>query len=112
VAQDAEKYRRKKKATIRAFPQPSEGSRKSELIVTSHEDIRMNATLEFMQVHKRAKTWLKDFKSQRYQRAVVVRDENLAKRLEAHNQAVKEGRSTPENAIESIFGMSIEDGTF
>lgn len=112
VTQDAAKYRRKKKATIRALPQPSEGSRKSEIIVTSHEDICTNATFGFMRIHKRAKAWLKDFKSQRYQRAVVVRDEALMARFEAHTKAVKDETASPEDVIKNIFGITIEDGTF
>lgn len=38
VAQDAVKYRRKKQAVIKTFPQPNEGDHKSELIMISHED--------------------------------------------------------------------------
>ncbi len=112
VAQDAARYRRKEKALVRAFPQPSEGNRKSELIATSHVDIRTNAMLGFMRVHKRARAWLEDFRSQRFQPAAVVRDQALVARFEAHVEAVKDGRATPENAIESIFGKSVVDGTF
>ena len=112
VTQDAAKYRRKKKVAVRAFPQPSEGSRESEIIATSHEDIRMNAILGFMRVHKRAKTWLRDFRSKRYQPAVVVRDDTLMTRFEAHVEAVKCGKTTPEDVIKNVFGKTIVDGTF
>jgi len=112
VTQDAAKYRRKKKAVVRTFPQPSEDNRKSELIATSHEDIRMNAMLGFMRVHKHARAWLKDFRSQRFQRAVVVRNQALVERFEAHIKAVKDGTAATEDAIKSIFGKSIVDGTF
>lgn len=112
VALDAAKYRRKKKAVVRAFPQPSEGDRKSELIAISHEDIRTNAMLGFMRVHKRAKAWLKDFRSQRVQQAVVVRNQAFVARFRAHIKAVKDGNAAPEDAIGSIFGRSVVDGTF
>lgn len=112
VAQDASRYLRKKKVVVRTFPQPSQGERKSEIIATSHEDIRTNATLGFMRLHKRAKAWLKDFRSQRFQPAVVVRDQALMARFEAHAKAVKDGKAAPEDAIKSIFGKSVVDGTF
>lgn len=112
VAEDAAKYRRKRKAVVRAFPQPDEGSRKSELIATSHEDIRTNAKLGFMRIHKHARTWLEDFKSQRLQQAVIVRDQELLHRFESHAKAVKDGQSSQEDVIRSIFGRSVLDGTF
>lgn len=112
VTQDAAKYRRKKKVVVRTFPQASEGGRESELIATSHEDIRTNAILGFMRVHKRAKAWLKDFRSHRYQPAVVVRNEELMNRFEAHVEAVKNGKATAEDAIKNVFGKPVVDGTF
>lgn len=112
VAQDAAKHRRKKKAVIKVFPQPDEGDRKSEIIATSHEDIRTNAMISFMRVHKNAKTWLKKFQAQRYQQATVVRDEVLLERFEAHAEAVKNGKAVPDDAIKSIFGKTVVDGTF
>lgn len=112
VAQYAAEHRRKKKAVVKAFPQPNEGDRKSELIASSQEDIRTNAMLGFMRVHKHAKTWLKNFKSQRYQQATVVRDEVLVARFEAHVKAVTNGKAAPEDAIKSIFGKPVVDGTF
>lgn len=112
VAQDAVKYRRKKQAVIKTFPQPNEGDHKSELIMISHEDIRMNATLGFMRVHKRAKAWLKDFRSQRFQQAAVVRDQAVVARFEAHVKAVKDGKAGSEDAIKTVFGKSVVEGTF
>lgn len=112
VTQAAAKYRRKKKVVVRAFPQPSKGGRKSEIIATSHEDIRTNATLSFMRVHKRAKAWLKDFRSHRFQHAVVVRDEALMARFDAHVEAFKNGKTAPEDIMKNVFGKSVVDGTF
>ncbi len=112
VTQDAAKCRRKKKAVVRAFPQPSEGGRESEIIATSNEDIRTNAILGFMRVHKRAKVWLKDLRSHRFQPAVVARDEALITRFEAHVEAVKNGKAAPEDVIKNVFGKPIVDGTF
>lgn len=112
VVQDAAKYRRKKKAVVKAFPQRNEGDRKSELIATSREDIRTNAMLSFMRIHKHGKTWLKNFRAQRYQQAAVVRDEALVARFNAHVKAVKDGKAFPEDSIKSIFGRPVLDGTF
>lgn len=112
VTQDAMKYRRENKVVVRTFPQAREEGRESEIIATSHKDIRTHAKLGFMRVNKRAKAWLKDFKSHRFQPAVVVRNEELTARLDAHIEAVKNGKARPEDAIKSIFGKNIEDGTF
>lgn len=112
VTQDAARYRRKKKAIVRAFPQPSEGERESEIIATSHEDIRTNVKLDFMRVHKHAKAWIKDFRSYRLQPAVVVRDEVLITRFEAHVEAVKNGKASSEDVIKNVFGKPIVDGIF
>lgn len=112
VAQDAAKYRRKKKVVVKAFPQANEGDRNSELIATSREDIRTGAMLGFMRVHKRPKTWLKNFNAQAYQQAAVVRDEAIVARFEAHVKAVKGGKTAPEDVIKNIFGKPVVDGTF
>jgi len=112
VAQDAVKCRRKKKTVTATFPQPDNGNRKSELIMTSHEDIRLNVTLSFMRVHKRAKTWLKDCRSQRFQQAVYVRDKDAVAQFDAHYDAVKAGTAAPDDIFKSMFGKSVVDGTF
>ncbi len=112
VTQDAARYRRKKKAVVRVFPQPSETDHKSEIVMTSHEDIRTNALLGFMRVHKRAKTWFNNLRSQRYQPAVVMRDQELVMRYETHIKAVKDGKADHMDAIKSIFGKAVVDGTF
>jgi hypothetical protein len=112
VAQDAARYRRKKKAVVKAFPQPSKGNQQSDIIATSHVDIRTNATLGFMRVHKRARSWLEVFRSRRLQPAVVLRDEALVAKFEAHVKAFQEGKAAPEDSIKSIFGKSVVDGTF
>jgi hypothetical protein len=112
VTQDAAKYRRKKKSVVKTFPQPSKGSRKTEIIATSREDIRTNAILGFIRVHKRAKVWLKEFRSHRFQPAVVIRDKALMTRFEAHVEAVKNGKACTEDVIKSVFGKTVEDGTF
>ena len=112
VAQDAAKYRRKKKVVVKAFAQANEGDRNSELIATSREDIRTGAMLGFMRVHKRANTWLKNFNAQTYQQATVVRDEAIVARFEAHIKAVKGGKTVPEDVIKNIFGKTVVDGTF
>lgn len=112
VAQEASRYRRKKKVVIRTFPYKSQGDQKSELIATSREDIRTNAVLGFMRVHKRAKNWLKDFISREFQPPVVVRDQALLARYEAHVKAVKDGKAAPEDIVKSIFERPVVDGTF
>lgn len=112
VAQDAIRLRRKKKVEVKAFPQPDESGRKSEIIATSHQDIRTNAMLSFMRVHKNAKSWLRKFQAQRYQQVAVVRDEALMERFEKYTEAVKKGEAVQEDAIKCIFGRSVLDGTF
>lgn len=112
VTEDAAKYRRRTKAKVAVFPQPDEGNRKSEPIATSHEDIRTNATLSFLRIHKHAKTWLDKLKSQRFQPAVIVRNREFMSRFESHTEAVKAGKSSHDDAIQSIFGRSVVDGTF
>jgi hypothetical protein len=112
VTEDAAKFRREKKAVVRAFPQPNEGSRESELVAISYEDIRTNATLGFMRIHKHARAWLENFRSQRLQQAAIVRNPELVARFETHVQAVKDGKATSEEVITNMFGKPIADGTF
>jgi hypothetical protein len=65
-----------------------------------------------MRVHKRAKAWLRDFRSHRFHPAVVVRDEEHITRFEAHVEAVKNRKADPEDVIKNVFGKPIVDGTF
>ncbi len=112
VAQQAKKYRRKKKGVVKVFSQLGQANRTSEIIATFHQDIRTHVTLSFMRIHKNARTWLKKFRAQRYQQVAVVRNEPLMERFQAHANAVKESKAAHEDAIKSIFGKSVVDGTF
>ena len=112
VTEEAAKYRRKRKGVVETFPLDDGKNRKSELIATHHEDVRTNASLSFLRVHKHAKAWEENFKAQRQQRAVVVRSAQAIQRLKAHEQAVREGRATESGAIQAVYGKTVVDGTF
>jgi hypothetical protein len=112
VAEAGVRSRRTEKGSVTAFPQRGEGTRNSEIIATSHVDIRAPVQLSFMRIHKHAKHWLENMKAQRYKPAVVVRDETLMKRFDEYARALKTGKAQPEDAIKHIHGKTVADGTF
>jgi hypothetical protein len=112
VAGAGVRYRRNTKGTVMAFPQSDDGTRRSEIIATSHVDIRAPVKLSFLRIHKQARHWLAKTMAQRYQPAVVVRDEALVKRFNDYAAALKRGNAQPEDAIMHVHGRTITDGTF
>jgi hypothetical protein len=84
----------------------------SEIIGTSNVDIRTDASLDFLRVHKRGSSWLTAFRALRRQPVAVVRDADLLRRFEAHRDGVMAGRAAPEDVIPAVFGRKIVDDTF
>lgn len=93
VVESGLRYRRSAKGIVTAHPQPDEGTKKSEIIASSHVDIRAPVQLSFLRIHKHAKQWLDSLRAQRYQPAVVVRDLAVMKRFDEHEDAVKAGKA-------------------
>lgn len=112
VRDHATKFRRTEKSHVISFEGPERDGETSQIIGTSNVDIRTDASLDFLRVHKRGSAWLTDFKSQRQQPIGVVRDEALLRRFENHRDAVLTGQAAPENVIPTVFGRVIEDNTF
>ena len=113
VREHAEQFRRTRKSNVVAFeekPEPDGGT--SQIIGTSNVDIRTDASLDFLRIHKLGGSWLAAFCSQRRQPVHVVRDEALLQRFEAHRDDVMAGRAAPEDVIPAVFGRRIADDTF
>lgn len=112
VSEQAMWYRRSKKADVRVVAEKQEQAGKSEIVQTSHQDIRTDAKLQFLHIHKNAKRWLRAFEEERYQKAVVVRNDQLLKRFELHEKEARESKAKFEDMVFAIYGRKIEDGTF
>lgn len=112
VSEQAMRYRRSNKANVKVVAVDRTGKENSEIIQTSHQDITTDAELQFLRVHKQAKRWLSSFKEVRFQKAVIVRDEQIIDRFESHNKAIREGRANFEEMIFSVYGKHIEEGSF
>lgn len=70
-------FMRNKKTDLKVFPQYENDGRKSELLMTSREDIRTNLSISFVTIRKSAKKWRDSFKKKRLQPAVIVRNKQL-----------------------------------
>lgn len=112
ASQRAMRYRRGKKTVVKVVAEKQEKNGNSELVQTSHQDIRTDAVLPFLRIHKHATRWAEAFKKEKYQKASVVRDEQLLKRFEAHDQAIRTGKAKFEDMIFAVYGKHVEDGTF
>ncbi len=113
VRDHAAKFRRMKKSNVVAFEEKLEpdGST-SQIIGTSNVDIRTDASLDFLRIHKRASSWLAEFRALRHQPVAVVRDAELLRKFEAHRDGVMAGRADPEDVIPAVFGRKIVEDTF
>jgi hypothetical protein len=113
VREHAEQFRRTEKSNVVAFEEtPESDGGTSQIIGTSNVDIRTDAALDFLRVHKLGSSWLTAFRSQRRQPVHVLRDEALLQRFETHRDNVVAGRAEPEDVIRAVFGRSIADDTF
>jgi hypothetical protein len=113
VRDHAAKFRRVGKSNVLAFEEKLEpdGST-SQIIGTSNVDIRTDASLDFLRIHKFASSWLSAFRVLQRQPLTVVRDVDLLRRLEAHRDGVMAGRAAPEDVIPAVFGREIVEDTF
>ena len=91
----AKPFLRRTKARIESFPQYENEYRKSELLMTSLEDIRTNLNLSFLTVRKSAKKWMEKFRSLRLQPAAVVRNEQLCEDHREFIEAVEKKLYNP-----------------
>lgn len=112
IFERAMRFRRSRKAEVKVVGEKQGKKEKSELVQTSREDIRIDTGLQFLRTHKHAMRWLDAFKKERHQKAVVVRDEQLLERFEAHDQAVRAGKARFEDRVFALFEKHVEDGTF
>jgi hypothetical protein len=109
---DADVYRvRDHAAKFRRVGKSNDGST-SQIIGTSNVDIRTDASLDFLRIHKFASSWLSAFRVLQRQPLTVVRDVDLLRRLEAHRDGVMAGRAAPEDVIPAVFGREIVEDTF
>lgn len=98
----ATKYLRARKNTQKVFPQWETEERRSELVMTSSEDIRTDLSLTFLKVKKSAASWLKEFKKLKSRPAVVVRNEQLTEANESFRNLVKQGVYKPGDFFEFL----------
>jgi len=112
VAEHAMRFRRTKKGLVQVVAQTEDEKGKSELIQTSHEDIRTDARLDFLRIHSQAKRWLGAFRSEKYQKAVVLRNDHYWERFQAHENAIGAGDAKFEDMVSAIYGKAVQDGTF
>jgi hypothetical protein len=84
-------YLRTQKNNVTKSPEQIEPrGRRTYIITTSSEDVRTNLRMSSITVRGSAKTWLAKFRKDRYQAAVVVRNEFLVK---AHGEFEKATRN-------------------
>ncbi len=93
----AKQFLRKTKVRVASFPQYKNKSRKSELLMTSREDIRTNLTLSFLTIRKSAKRWMNKFKRERLQQAAVLRNRQLYEDHREFVEAVKKKQYNPDD---------------
>ncbi len=75
------KFRRLERTRMDVFGQESDGTSTSELIATSHQDIRIGLSLFFVRLKKSAKDFLKDYTAQESRPVFIARNPAL---LEGH----------------------------
>jgi len=78
----SEKFRKLEKTHLNVFPKEQIESERREIVASSKADIVTNLKLSFIKVTKSAKKWRKHFKTQDYQPAMLVRNEDLVDKFE------------------------------
>lgn len=112
VVDKAIPFRQAKKGIVQVVAENEHAQGKSELIQTSHKDLRTDADLSFLRVHKHASRWLREMQAEKYQKAVLIRNETYMQRFQDHDNAVKAGTATYEDVIAAIYGKNVDDNTF
>ncbi len=112
VVDKAIPFRQAKKGIVQVVAENEDAHGKSELIQTSHRDIRTDADISFLRVHKFASRWLREMQAEKYQKAVFLRNEKYMQRFEDHDNAVKAGTAAYEDMITAIYGKGVGDHTF
>lgn len=112
VVEKAVPYRREKIGRVKVVAKSVLATGTSELIQTSQEDLRTDAALSFLRVHKHASRWLQRLNEQRYQPAVFVRNEQYMQSFQDHEKAVKAGKADYEGIITAIYGKEVINDAF
>ena len=103
LCKKGKKFRRKQKSSMDVFKPINEGAnKKSELLVSSKEDIKTNLKLSFVRQTRNSKGWLKKFKKSKSKPAVVVRDEKLCADHREFLKNVDKKKYTPSEFFEFI----------
>lgn len=103
LCKKGKKFRRKQKSSMDVFKPINEGAnKKSELLVSSKEDIKTNLKLSFVRQTRNSKVWLKKFKKSKSKPAVVVRDEKLCADHREFLKNVDKKKYTPSEFFEFI----------
>lgn len=73
----SKKYLKADKSLLTACPAGESEDPRSELLVTSRQDVRTNLTLSFVRQQKRARAWMRDLKGKNSRPVIHVRDQGL-----------------------------------
>lgn len=112
VSEQGMPYRRTTKAAVKVVARDRDMNGHSELVQMSRQDVRTDFRFQFLRTHKQAARRLEAFKNEKYQKAVVVRDEKLLQRFEAHTKAVDQGGAKFEDMVFAVYGRHVEDQSF
>ncbi|MBN1364420.1 MAG: DUF4238 domain-containing protein [Syntrophaceae bacterium] len=85
------KYRRKQKASFKAFVNEEKSEIRNELMGSSKEDVRIELNLSFIKVLRKAKKWRKKLQKQKEQPAVLIRNMQLYEKYHQFQELVKKG---------------------
>jgi len=92
----ARPYLREIKVNLTSFPQSTKMYEKSEIIMTSREDIRTNLKLSFLSIRKSAKDWRKEHKRLGFQPEDLVRNKKICDDTLEFIQSVDDGNYKPD----------------
>lgn len=95
-------FMRNKKTDLKIFPQYENDSKKSELLMTSREDVRTNLSISFITIRKTAKRWRASFKKKRLQPALIVRNQQLCDDFMKFQDEFKNRNYSPEDFFKFI----------
>jgi hypothetical protein len=111
----AKPYLRTRKSRFRVLSsRGSGGSRRSEILASSKEDVRTNLSLTFVSVRTAMRKWREATRRQRLQPAAEVRNPGLVEAFREFEKEVRQGRSAPtdflQHMIEAYTRLSKEGG--
>lgn len=99
----ANPFLREAKTTFNVISEQTTGNSRSELVITSKQDVKLNMNLSFVSIRKKAREWRNDFLKLNPRPVTVLRNEEYHQYVDEFIEKVRDGEHKTEDFVAFIY---------